>query len=299
MYRLTFCLAAWFAAMANLTASPSPAFAVPAKHQVGGFSVGLQAWTFRVFTLQEAIAMTAQSGARLIELYPAQRLSAEHPTVIFNHESDEETVSRVLCWMSESGIRPVNYGVLRFGADEGAWRRVFSFARRMGIQGVTVEPPEAELQQTLDLLERLVQEYDIRVGIHNHPPRPDRPEYRLWDPGYVTTLVEGRDVRMGVCADIGHWVRSGIRPVDGLQRVGDRLISMHINDLHEFDRRGHDVAFGLGVCDIPAVLAHLRRTGFGGHLSIEFGYNSEHNLPEVAQSVGFIRGWAAAPPPSP
>ena len=108
------------------------------------------------------------------------------------------------------------------------------------------------------------------------------------------TLVQGRDHRLGSCADTGHFVRSGVKPVDALKILEGRVMSSHLKDLHEFAPGGHDVPFGTGYSDVPGILNELRRQNFQGHISIEYEYNLDHSLPEVAQCVGFIRGYAAA-----
>jgi sugar phosphate isomerase/epimerase len=73
-----------------------------------------------------------------------------------------------------------------------------------------------------------------------------------------------------------------------------RIISSHLKDLNEFSPRGHDVPAGTGVSDVPAILEELRRQGFNGNISIEYEYNMQNSMPEVAQSIGFVRGYGQA-----
>ena len=42
-----------------------------------------------------------------------------------------------------------------------------------------------------------------------------------------------------------------------------------------------------------AVLAELKRQGFAGNISVEYEYNWDHSVPEIAQCVGFVRGWGS------
>jgi sugar phosphate isomerase/epimerase len=56
----------------------------------------------------------------------------------------------------------------------------------------------------------------------------------------------------------------------------------------------HDVPYGTGVSDVPAILDELKRQGFDGNLSIEYEYHWQNSLPEVAQCIGFVRGYGAA-----
>jgi sugar phosphate isomerase/epimerase len=106
-------------------------------------------------------------------------------------------------------------------------------------------------------------------------------------------MVKGRDARLGACADTGHWVRSGVKPVEALKILEGRIASCHLKDLHEFGPGGHDVPFGTGVSDIKAVLDELKRQNFQGNISLEYEYNWDNSVPEVAQCIGFVRGYGA------
>ena len=66
------------------------------------------------------------------------------------------------------------------------------------------------------------------VGFHDHPKQPRNPNYRMWDPNYVLSVVKDRDPRIGSCADTGHWVRSNLKPVDCLRILEGRIISSHL-----------------------------------------------------------------------
>jgi sugar phosphate isomerase/epimerase len=166
---------------------------------------------------------------------------------------------------------------------------MFGFAKKMGLRTIVTETDGTNL----DVVERLVKEYDIQVAIHNHPRQPNNPNYKVWDPNFVLSLVRNRDKRIGACADTGHWVRSGIKPVDALRILRGRVLALHLKDLHEFSPRGHDVPFGSGVGDIKGILDELRAQNFDGNLSIEYEHNWESSVPEIAQCVGFVRGYAA------
>ncbi len=85
----------------------------------------------------------------------------------------------------------------------------------------------------------------------------------------------------------------GIKPVEALRILRGRVISSHLKDLNVFAPNGHDVPFGTGVSDIKGILDELKRQNFQGNLSIEYEHNWESSVPEIAQSVGFVRGYAA------
>jgi sugar phosphate isomerase/epimerase len=274
-----------------------PAFAIPLhaenkipdEYQTGGFAIGCQAYTFNRFTVFEAIEKAADAGGKVIEFYPGQKLSKEEPTVSWDHNASAETIQKVKDKLAQHKMKAVNYGVVQVPKDEAQARKLFEFAKTMGLRAITTESVDA-----IDTIEKMVKEYDIMVGFHDHPKRPDNANYRMWDPNYVLSVVKDRDPRIGSCADTGHWVRSNLKPVDCLRILKGRIISSHLKDLNEMGPRAHDVPYGTGVSDIPAILDELKAQGFEGNISIEYEYHWENSLPEVAQCIGFVRGYGAA-----
>src|SRR5208337_2044119 len=264
---------------------------IPSDCLTGGFAIGCQAYTFNHFTVFEAIEKTAEAGGKVIEFYPGQKLSKEDPGVSWDHNASPEIIQKVKAKLAESKINPVNYGVVQIPKDEAKARVIFEFAKTMGLYGITTESVES-----IDTIEKLVKEYDIHVGFHDHPRRPGDPNYRMWDPNYVLSVVKDRDRRIGSCADVGHWVRSNLRPVDCLRILKGRIISSHLKDLNQMGPDAHDVPYGTGVSDIPAVLNELKAQGFAGNVSIEYEYHWENSTPEVGQCIGFVRGYGTARP---
>ena len=262
---------------------------IPDACKTGGFAIGCQAYTFNRFTVFEAIEKTAQAGGHVIEFYPGQKLSPEEPNLKWDHNASGEIIQNVKDKLAACNVTAVNYGVVSIPKDEAEARKIFEFAKALRLYGITTESAEA-----LDTIEKLVKEYDIKVGFHNHPRRADNPGYRMWDPKYVLSLIKDRDHRIGAAADSGHWVRSGLQPVECLRILKGRIVSGHLKDLNEMGPTAHDVPFGSGVSDIPALLNELKAQRFAGNISIEYEYHWENSTPEVAQCIGFVRGYGTA-----
>lgn len=264
----------------NLTAAQP----IPDDAKTGGFAVSVQAWTFKNFTLMEAIEKTAQTGAKAIELIPGQKLSADGPN--FDHNSSPEAQAQVKAQLAKFNIRAVNYGVV--GArGEAEWRKIFEFAKAMGLYAITTESVDQ-----LDVIEKLVKEFDIPVGIHHHYLQPKQPNYKLWDPNYILSLVKDRDARIGAAIDTGHWATSNVKPLDGMRILKGRIISVHLKDRMEIGKGTPDVFFGAGILDVKAILDELKAQNFKGNISIEYEHNWDKSVPDVAQCVGFFRGYA-------
>jgi sugar phosphate isomerase/epimerase len=263
---------------------------IPDEYKTGGFAIGCQAYTFNRFSVFEAIEKTAQAGGKIIEFFPGQKLSPDEPNVKWDHNAADDVVEKVKAQLAKYHLKAVNYGVVGIPKDEAQARKIFEFAKKLGLYGVTTESVDA-----IDTIEKLVKEYDVRVGFHDHPKRANDPSYKMWDPNYVLSVVKGRDRRIGSCADTGHWVRSGLKPVDCLRILKGRIISSHLKDLNEFGKvEAHDLPYGTGVSDVPAILEELKRQKFEGNISIEYEYAWDHSVPEVAQCIGFVRGYEAA-----
>jgi sugar phosphate isomerase/epimerase len=262
---------------------------IPDDCNIGGFFIGCQAYTFNQFTVFEAIEKTAQAGGSVIEFFPGQKLSKDEPNVVWDHNASAETIEKVKAKLARHKIKAVNYGVVGVPQDEAQARKLFDFAKEVGLRAITTESVDA-----IDTIEKLVKEYDIMVGFHDHPKQPGNPDYRMWDPNYVLSVVKDRDPRIGSCADTGHWVRSNLKPVECLRILEGRIISSHLKDLNQMGPDGHDVPFGTGVSDIPAILDELKRQGFAGNISIEYEYHWQNSTPEVAQCIGFVRGYGTA-----
>ena len=290
---------AFFAASLPLTAAEP----LPDSLKQGSFVIGCQAWTFNRFTVFEAIEKTAATGAKTIEFFPGQKLSKEEPDIQFGHEvgrgADRKKLTEKLddaatkaVWekvkakLKEHGITPVAYGVVGLSKEEAASRKVFEFAKYFGIRVINTEAVDA-----IDTFEKLVKEYDIKVGFHDHPKKADHPDYRMWDPNYILEVCKGRDARIGSCADTGHWVRSGVKPVDAIRILKGRIISSHLKDLNEESPKAHDVPYGTGVSDVKGILDEYAAQGFTGPISIEYEYKQEDNLAEAKQCIEFVRGY--------
>ncbi|MHC4461791.1 MAG: family 16 glycoside hydrolase [Planctomycetota bacterium] len=242
--------------------------------------LGMQAYTFNRFTFYEAVDKTAALGLRYIEAYPGQRLSKEKPDIKTNHDIPSREKKEMLQKLREAGVKLVNYGVVGLPNDEVECRKVFDFAREMGIETIVSEPPE----DAFDLIDKLCKEYNINVAIHNHP----KPSH-YWNSETVLKVCRGRSNRIGACADTGHWMRSGLNPIEELKKLKGHIISLHFKDLDE----GHDVIWGTGKCNVKAMLTELAQQNFKGVFSIEYEHNWLNSMPEIAECVPYFERTAA------
>lgn len=275
------------AALASTAAWAQPT--IPDEFRVNGWAIGCQAYTFNRFTAYEAIEKTAAAGGKVIEFYPGQKLSKEDGDLKVDHASPQvdTVVAKLQAKLKQHGMKAVNYGVVGIPNQEAGARKVFEFAKKMGMIGVTTESADA-----INLLEKLAVEYDLCVSFHNHPGDMANPNYKVWSPHYIAGLVEGRDKRLGACADTGHWTRSGVKPIEAVRILKGRITSSHLKDLNEFGKRdAHDLPYGTGVSGVKEVLDELKAQGFKGNISIEYEYNWDNSVPDVTKCIDFVRAY--------
>ena len=275
----------------SLLAATTFAAPIPDTAKVGEFFAGCQAYSFRLYTVFEAIEKTAAAGGKTIEFYPGQKFSVEKPEAKWDHNASAEMIAAVKAKLAEKGLTAVGYGVIKLGKDAAGDRKVFEFCQTMGIGIVISEPDVAGM----DGIEALVKEFDIKMAIHNHPKKPLDRGYLFWDPNYVLSLVKDRDPRLGSCADVGHWVRSGLNPVDCIKILKGRIFDSHMKDLNEFGNvKAHDLPFGQGKSGIADILAEYHAQGYPGPLHCEYEHNWETSVPEITQCMDFVKAWKPA-----
>ena len=129
------------------------------------------------------------------------------------------------------------HGVNKLTGDAKANRKIFKFAKTLGVQAITADPDP----DSFDNLDELVKEFDIRVAIHNHGP-----SHRYNKVVDVLNAIEGHDERIGACADLGHYIRSGETPTEVIRLLKGRLYGIHLKDFAEMKEKTEGVILGKG-----------------------------------------------------
>lgn len=245
--------------------------------------VSIQCWTFRKFTFYETLEKAKELGVKYLQPYPGQALSEDVPGARFDHNLDDALIKQVKDRLSGYRMALVSYGVVGFENTEESMKKVFDFARKMGIRTIVTEPRFEDAS----LLEKMVKKYNINIAIHNHP-QPNK----YYNPETVLEYVSGLDERIGCCADTGHWMRSGINPVEALRLLKGRIRDVHLKDLNEFGTKdAYDVPFGSGKANIHDILAELTLQDFRGFLAVEHENPKEvdNPSPPVKKGIEYIK----------
>lgn len=244
-----------------------------------GWKLAIQSYTFHRFTLVEALDKTAELGIKYIEVYPGHKLGGKWGNRPFDFNLDVQTQKELKALSASKGVKIVATGVFvpNVASD---WPKLFAFARSMEMEMITCEPPLADW----DEVEKLAEQYGIRVAVHNHP-QPSS----YWNPSLLLKAISGRSKLIGSCADVGHWRREGLNQLDCLKQLKGRIISFHFKDIASPETGDpHDVVWGTGVLDVEKMMEIMKEQQFKGYISIEYEYNWDNSLPEIKKNIDFF-----------
>ena len=242
------------------------------------WKLGVAFWTFHTFSLPEALEKIDSSGVDYVEAPTFFRSGAALKDSLIGDLSPAG-IEKVKALVKQHNLTIES---LYIGGDKtvDSWKKQFDKAKELGAKFVTAEPP-ISLWDEVDSLAGL---YGMKVAIHEHWKGVSP----YWHPDSVLAAIEGHP-NFGACADLGHWPKSGVDPVEGIKKLEGHIIAIHLKDIAEFNNiKIQDVPVGTGVVDFPAVFAELKRQNFKGPIYIERDAEDKpSNLPSVLQTVKY------------
>jgi len=237
--------------------------------------LGLASYTLRKFDLDKTLEMTRRLGLKYIAL----------KSVHLPLESSPEQIAQVVEKVKNAGIELYGGGVISMN-NQADVNRAFDYAKAAGMKVIIGAP----VPGLLALVDQKVQQYDIKVAIHNHGPG----DKNYPTPSSVYERIKDLDKRIGLCNDIGHTIRAGEDPSVSAEKFADRLLDVHIKDESAATAKGQAVEVGRGVIDIPRFLRTLSKINYAGVVAFEYEKDADDPLPGLAESVGYVRGVLSA-----
>jgi sugar phosphate isomerase/epimerase len=253
-----------------------------------GWRICCQLYTFRDRSFYEAIQVIADMGVLRVEPAFFLPLSKERPDLKTSEALSPDQRREMKQRMKDLGITMPNY-YAPLDADQGAYRKIFDFAREMDVENLVAEPPP-EMFEPLDVL---CQEYKINLAVHNHPEGSGS---KYWNPDTLMKACQGLSRRIGACPDTGHWVRSGLNTLESLEKYRKRIITVHLKDAAESGKRdSRDVPLGTGQANYTAILHEFYQWKWRGVMTIEYEHLSPQLVQDVTQCVKFVENFATNP----
>jgi sugar phosphate isomerase/epimerase len=240
------------------------------------WKLGVQMWTFKQFTFAEALNKADIARVKYIEAFWGQALGAGMKDS-FGIKMSDASKAQLKQMLQQKGISIVAMGVISPGTKD-EWEKAFDLAKEFGLSYISAEPHKDQW----DMVDSLAGVYGIKIAIHDHP-KPNA----YWSPDSVLAAMKGHS-NIGSCADVGHWARNGLNPVECLKKLEGHIYGVHFKDVVKFnDTKAADTIVGKGVIDFPPIFQELKRQHFSGMFSIEHESNWYHSVPDVIATVKF------------
>jgi sugar phosphate isomerase/epimerase len=266
--------------------------------KVNGVQIGVQSYSFRRLSLDDAVKAMAQIGIGECELWsghveprsgpppeggmtPEMRRQRQEETrkwrltVSFDHFKD------VRKKFDAAGIRLQAYN-LSFNdnfTDEEI-DRGFQMAKALGVKLITASSTLSSAKRVAPFAEK----YKITVAMHGHSNLTDPNQFAKPE-SFASALAMSK--YFAVNLDIGHFFAAGFDPVGYIEANHARITNLHIKDRKKED--GPNTPWGLGDTPIKQVLQLLKQKKYDIPANIEYEYQGEDAVVEVGKCFQYIK----------
>lgn len=242
--------------------------------------MGVALYSFNRFSFADAIKKADSAGVNYVEGFSFHKLGKE-----FNDKSmssmSEEDIRNMKEMLKNKNLKMQSMYVS--GAkNEDDWKYFFELAKEMKMQYLVTEPEK----KSWDMLDSLAGLFKIKIAIHEHA----KGKSMYWHPDSVLGALKNHP-NFGVCADLGHWARSGLNPAECLKKLEGHILGVHLKDIHESNNpEAIDVIVGKGVINFAAIADELKRQQFHGVVHMECEHKMENNLADVIEGIRYFEG---------
>jgi sugar phosphate isomerase/epimerase len=244
------------------------------------WNVSVQHYTYRRFSLFEAMEKAAAIGLRFFEVRSNLKLGTKWPGKNADENMPADACLEFKKRLAELGLSVSSVFADFNGKPEQA-QRLFSFWKGIGARGIVAEPDV----KLLDTLETLCEKHDMRLALHNH----QKGKSFYWSPEIVLESCANRSKLLGACADVGQWARSDLDPVECLRKLEGRIHNFHLKDVRKKgDLNAGNTVMGEGQADCANTLKELRRQGYKGVIAIDFEHDTPNLQEDMAKNIAFI-----------
>jgi len=239
---------------------------------------GVALWTFHTVNFPQSLDKVDSAGLIYIEPNTFHSAGPELKDSMIGQLS-AAGIDKLKTLIAQKGLKVESLYVVG-DTTMASWKKQFDIAKEFGVQYVTTEPP----LNMWDSIDSLAGAYGIKVAIHEHW----KGFSHYWNPD-TTLMALKNHPNFGVCADLGHWPKSGVNPLDAVKKLSGHIIGIHLKDIAAYnDPTLKDVPVGTGVVDFPAIFEELKKQNFDGHIYIERdSVEVAGNLPSVIQEVKY------------
>jgi sugar phosphate isomerase/epimerase len=262
------------------TATDTATTPASAQDVTGDWKFGVALWTFHTFNFPDALARVDSAGLDYVELFSFHKTGPALNDSLISQLSPAG-IAKLRSLIEQKGLKAESIYITG-DATIQSWKKQFDIAKQLGVKYVTAEPPIT----MWDSIDSLAGAYGIKVAIHEHWKGVSQ----YWHPDSVLAAIKDHP-NLGACADLGHWPKSGINPLEAVKKLRGHIIGVHLKDIAAYnDPTLKDVPVGTGVVDFPAIFEELKNQQFRGHIYIERDAEDQpSNLRSVIQTAKYYK----------
>ena len=298
---------------AALAATVAAGHAAKIDSSINGVKIGVQSYSFRTMTLDEAIKAMTQVGIGECELFathaerdagipqppppPADAKAGGKKGGGGGFRMSPEFRAEIKKWrmtvpldkfkdvrkkFTTAGINLHAYNLsFRQDFSDEEIDRGFEMAKALGVKVITAS-------STVSMAKRLAPfatRHKIIVSMHGHSNLKDPEEFAKPE-SFAAAMAESKFI--GVNLDIGHFSAAGFDPVAYIKEHHARITNLHLKDRKKDD--GPNTIWGEGDTPIKAVLQLLKKEKYPIPADIEYEYSGASDpATEVKKCLDFCR----------
>jgi L-ribulose-5-phosphate 3-epimerase len=253
---------------------------VSSSDSSNNWNLGVALWTFHNVDFPTSLRMADSAGLKLVEPNTFHSAGKELNDTLLGQLSPAG-IEKLKSYASHNGI---TFGSLYLGGGKTVddWVKDFEKAKQLGVRYVTAEPPV----DMWDEVDSIAGVYGLKVAIHEHWKGVSA----YWHPDSVLAAIKGHK-NFAACADLGHYPKSGIDPLDAVKRLEGHILGIHLKDIAAMNNpKLVDVRIGTGIVPFPEIFAELKRQKFDGYIYIERdSIESPSNVASVIEGAKYFR----------
>lgn len=251
-----------------------------------GVQIGVQSYSFRDRSLDEAIKGMVEVGLSSCELWQGH--------IEPKGGGGREALRKWRLSVPLSEFKAVREKFNRAGIDLYAYNysfrddfsdeeiaRGFEMAKALGVKVITASSNVSAAKR----IDPYAKKYKMRVGMHNHDHTENPNEFAT--PESFAKAMEGASPYIAINLDIGHFTAANYDAVEFLRQHHDKIVTLHIKDRKR--DHGENVPLGEGQTPIKEVLTLLRQTKWPIPANIEYEYKGGDTVAEVKKCLDYCK----------
>jgi type 1 glutamine amidotransferase/sugar phosphate isomerase/epimerase len=228
------------------------------NNQWFGWRVAMPANAIKGMTLSDALARSdAPLGLIGVDAPSTLMVSFEVPKPL-DHRLQSGERNAINYRLRELNQHIVAYRVENFPTDDATRRRVLELAKGLNAPAnppLVIIPADAA---NLAGIDTLTEELGVSVALDSRA-----------DPKAAMVALQDRSNRMGVSADLGAWMQAGVKPLDGLAAVKEKLLHVRVSDRSGLGAKSRGVVLGEGAGSLSDFFVAVYKAGLKPSFTIE------------------------------